>query len=180
MLYARAEKAFDIKRHCAVGSTGGSPGMTFRERRVIMNCITMTNRMGEIERELENWVKGWEFPFADFEFNSRGYAVPIDFSEDEEGYTVRADLPGVAKEDIDISLTDRVLAIKGEKKAEKEEGDKRRYHRRETWAGGFERKLVLPASADAASVKAELKDGVLTLTMRKSEEAKPRSIVVNG
>lgn len=145
-----------------------------------MNCITVRNRMGDIERDLEDWVKAWDFPFGDFGFSTRGFAVPIDFSEDDEGYTVRADLPGVDKADIDVSLKDRVLTIKGEKKKSSEEGDKKRYFRRETWAGSFERSITLPESADASSVKADLKDGVLTLTMRKSEEAKPRQIVING
>jgi HSP20 family protein len=145
-----------------------------------MNCITVRNRMGDFERDIEDWVKAWEFPFAEFDFNSRGFAVPIDFSEDDESFTVRADLPGIDKADIDVSLTDRVLTLKGEKKAEKEEGDKKRYYRRESWAGRFERSVTLPSSADASTVKADLKDGVLTVTMRKSEEAKPRSIVINS
>jgi HSP20 family protein len=145
-----------------------------------MNCMTVRNRMGDIERDLEDWVKGWEFPFADFDFAARGFAVPIDFSEDDDTYTVRADLPGIDKADIEVSLTDRLLTIKGEKKTATEEGDKKRYYRRETWSGRFERSLTLPSTADASSVKADLKDGVLTISMHKSEEAKPRQINING
>lgn len=145
-----------------------------------MNCFTVRNRMGDIERDLEDWVKGWEFPFADFDVANRSGAVPVDFSEDDDTYTVRADLPGIDKADIEVSLTDRLLTIKGEKKTVKDEGDKKRYYRRETWSGRFERSLTLPTSADSASVKADLKDGVLTITLRKSEEAKPRQINING
>jgi len=145
-----------------------------------MNCITVRNRVGDFERDIENWVKTWDFPFADFDLNSRGFAVPVDFSEDDESFTVRADLPGIDKADIEVILTDRVLTLKGEKKAAAEESDKKRYYRRETWAGRFERSVTLPSSADATTVKADLKDGVLTVTMRKSEEAKPRAIVINS
>ncbi len=145
-----------------------------------MNYITVRNPMRVLEKELENWVKDLQSPFDSGVFSSRGLALAIDFSEDADGYTVKADLPGVKKEDVEINLTDRLLSIKGERKTLVEEGKESRYHRRETWAGAFERSLLLPETADPSSVSAEMKDGVLTILLKKREEAKPRQISING
>ena len=92
----------------------------------------------------------------------------LDISEREDAYVVTADLPGVKRDDIDISVADGVVTIKGEKQAEREEkGDTWYFSERQY--GSFSRAFRLPADADEAAVEAELKDGVLTVTVPKSE-----------
>jgi HSP20 family protein len=136
--------------------------------------------MRAFENELATWARIWDDPDLPDFFASRGRAMAVDFSENDSGFTVKADLPGVRKEDVEITLKERVLTIKGSKKSETEEGKGTRYFRRETWAGSFERSVVLPETADDSTVKAEMKDGVLTVSLKKREEAKPRTIDING
>ncbi len=102
----------------------------------------------------------------------------IDVSEDENKYKVKAELPGLDKKDIDISLTDGVLTIKGEKK-EEQYTDKENYHFRETRFGSFTRSLRLPDDVSVDNVDATFANGVLNITVPKSETAKPRKINVS-
>jgi len=107
-----------------------------------------------------------------------GFAPAVDISEDDNNVEVRCDLPGVKKDDIDISVSDNLLTIKGEKRDEKEEKEDS-YYRRESWSGSFQRTVALPDSADPDKAKAEMKDGILTLTMPKREEKKRKQIKVD-
>ena len=102
----------------------------------------------------------------------------IDVSETEKEYLVKAELPGISKKEIDISLTDGVLTIKGEKKQEKKE-EKENYHFIETRYGSFSRSLRLPDDASAEKVDATYTDGVLTVSIPKTESAKPKKIEVH-
>lgn len=108
----------------------------------------------------------------------RTTAPAVDIVETEEEYLVVADLPGVDKRDLEVSVTGSLLAIKGVKKAEGN-SDKRKVFRKETWVGSFSRTIDLPAEIDPGKIKAELKDGVLALRIAKREEAKTRLIAVN-
>lgn len=108
----------------------------------------------------------------------RTTAPAVDIVETEEEYLVVADLPGVDKRDLEVSVTGSLLAIKGVKKAEGNSG-KRKVFRKETWVGSFSRTIDLPAEIDPGKIKAELKDGVLALRIAKREEAKTRLIAVN-
>lgn len=105
-------------------------------------------------------------------------APAVDIVETEEEYLVVADLPGVDKRDLEVSVTGSLLAIKGVKKAEGN-SDKRKVFRKETWVGSFSRTIDLPAEIDPGKIKAELKDGVLALRIAKREEAKTKLIAVN-
>jgi HSP20 family protein len=107
----------------------------------------------------------------------RRTAPAIDVIETEEEYLVIADLPGVDRKDLEVSVTGSLLSIKGDKKAEKE-SDKKRIFRKETWVGSFSRTIDLPAQIDAGKIGAELRDGVLTVRIAKREEAKTRLITV--
>jgi len=108
----------------------------------------------------------------------RSAAPAVDVAENDEGFIVMADLPGVSKEDLELSVTGSLLTIKGEKKTES--GDsKNKSFRRETWVGSFSRTIDLPSLVDPDKVSAELKDGVLTLSLSKREEAKTRQIAVS-
>lgn len=101
----------------------------------------------------------------------------VDISESESEYLIKAELPGVKKEDIKVTLQEGVLTIQGERKQEKEEKG-RKYHRIERSYGTFMRSFTLPDSADDSKVSAEFKDGLLSLHVPKSEKAKPKAIEV--
>jgi len=104
-------------------------------------------------------------------------APALDVIEGKDEYLVLADLPGLRKEDLDLSVTGTLLCIKGEVKPEKET-EKRKVFRKESWAGSFKRTIDLPAMADTGKIGAELKDGVLSVRIPKREEAKPKLIDV--
>lgn len=108
-----------------------------------------------------------------------GFGVfPLDLRETNEAYLVRAELPGVAKEDIEIGLEDNVLTIGAHKKAEeKTEGEE--WLVNERVAGEFRRSLRLPGRL-SGEANAALEGGVLTVTVLKAEDAKPRKIAINA
>lgn len=108
----------------------------------------------------------------------RGTWIPaVDIHETEDGYIVKADLPGLKKEDIQIDLKNSTLTLKGEKKFE-EKVSKDNYVRTERAYGTFVRSFTLPHNVDAEKIRASYKDGVLELTLPKKEEAKPKQIKV--
>jgi HSP20 family protein len=99
----------------------------------------------------------------------------VDVEESEDAYILKAEMPGLRKEDVKISLSDNVLTLTGEKKSEERSKDKR-YHRVERSYGAFQRSFALSAPIQADKVSASFKEGILTVTVPKSEEAKPREI----
>ena len=100
-----------------------------------------------------------------------------DITETDESFEVRAELPGVTKDDVHISVKDDLLTIKGEKRQE-ETDDSKDYRQVERRYGSFERQFTLPPKVEANSIKAEFKDGLLTLSISKPEEAKPKEIPI--
>jgi HSP20 family protein len=103
---------------------------------------------------------------------------PVDIRVAEDEYLVEAFLPGVSTEDLDIQIESNIVTIKGELKIERKEDD--RYLLRERPSGMFQRAIELPDDVDADKVEAELKNGVLTLRLPKSELAKPRKIKISN
>jgi HSP20 family protein len=103
--------------------------------------------------------------------------LPLDVYESDDEVTVRASIPGVNPDDIDISVLGATLTIKGEKSEDREE-KKGNYHLRERHYGAFQRSVNLPSQVNVDKAKAEFKDGVLILTLPKIEAAKPKSIKV--
>jgi HSP20 family protein len=101
-----------------------------------------------------------------------------DISETDTAYLIKAEIPGVNKEDVKVSIENGMLTIQGERKMEKEEKGKR-YHRIERSYGSFIRSFRVPDDADESAVKAEFKDGVLNVTLNKSARAKPKAINVS-
>lgn len=108
---------------------------------------------------------------------SAGVFPAVNLSEDTENYYVRAELPGVMAEDLDIQVTANKLSISGERRIEPET-DGVRYHRREREAGNFSRMIGLPAEINTEKVDAALNDGILTVTVPKAEAAKSRQITI--
>lgn len=97
----------------------------------------------------------------------------LDIKETDEDYVVSVEIPGVAKEDVDIRLEGNTLVVHGEKKQEKKE-DKENYHCVERHYGSFERRLTLPQDANAENVEAKFKDGVLTIDIKRQAKSVPK------
>lgn len=106
------------------------------------------------------------------------FAPPLDIAETENEILVKIEVPGVPQGDIDITVHDGVLTVKGEKKVAKEDKNLQ-WHRIERAYGSFARSLTLPNTVSHDSIKAAYKDGVLTLSMAKREETKPRQIKIS-
>lgn len=102
----------------------------------------------------------------------------VDITESETGYAIKADLPGLAKEDIKVSVEDGVLSIIGEKKREVEKKEKNRYYHFERSYGKFCRSFTLPAHVDGKNIEARYANGVLEVHLKKTGEAKPKEIEV--
>jgi len=100
-----------------------------------------------------------------------------DICETENGFEIRAELPGVSEDDINISVTDNLLTIKGEKRQE-ENSEGKNYHRVERRYGSFQRSFTLPRHVETDGIKAGFTDGVLTLEIPKAEVTKPTEIPI--
>jgi len=103
---------------------------------------------------------------------------PVDIFENEKHeLVIRAEMPGLKRDDIELRVENNTLTLRGERKRENEVKDEQ-YHRVERAYGAFSRSFSLPSTVDAGNVSAEYKDGVLTVTLPTREEAKPRQIPV--
>lgn len=141
---------------------------------------------------------GWRNPFAEMDrlsrqvdwlagsmlgkrglqwFPSRVFPA-VNLTEDRENYYVRAELPGMKAEEVDLQVTGRSLSISGERKIQPED-ESARYHRRERESGRFSRMIGLPGEIDPDSVKARMTNGVLTVTVGKSAASKPKQITIH-
>lgn len=110
--------------------------------------------------------------------NGGAFAPALDVTETDNEYRVRADLPGVKQDDLDISIQDGVLTINAETRYEDEKKENDRIIRQERRYGKFVRSMRLGDAVDVDSVKADYKDGVLDLVLPKAEQARPRRIDV--
>jgi HSP20 family protein len=128
----------------------------------------------EIDRVFDEFTNGEHWPFRALAKDNGRMSLRLDISETETDIEVTADLPGVDEKDVEISLADDRLTIKGEKKAETETKEKD-HHLLERSYGSFERMTTLPCDVDAEKVKAEFKDGVLKITLPKAPEAKAKT-----
>lgn len=107
------------------------------------------------------------------------WAPAVDIKEETDRFLVKADLPGVASKDIDVSMENGMLAIKGERKTETKD-EREGYKRVECSYGSFYRRLSLPNTANAEKITAKLRDGVLEVVIPKKEGVQPRKISVEG
>jgi HSP20 family protein len=112
-----------------------------------------------------------------FEPATRDWAMPLDVVEGEEGFTIKASLPGVNSDDIDITFEDKVLTIKAEVKNE-DEREENNYHIRERQFGSFGRSVRLGVDINVDNIDANYENGILTLTLPKAEAVKPKRIAI--
>jgi HSP20 family protein len=120
-----------------------------------------------------------DLALPDFWTAEKGWRPAFDVSEAESEIVVKAELPGMDVKDIDIALTDGLLTIKGERKMEKEDKEEN-YHRIERQFGSFSRSLNLGTKVRTDGIEASYKDGILTVTLPKVEESKPKKIEVQS
>ncbi|CUQ65903.1 Hsp20/alpha crystallin family protein [Candidatus Nitrospira inopinata] len=146
----------------------------------------LTSRVEDLEQWMDRFMDDlWRRPLPslfgwDRWLSHRPFAwrMPaIDVYEEKDTVVVKAELPGMSKDDIEVTLTGDTLTLKGEKKEEHEtrEGD---YYRRERSYGSFARTVELPCEVKQDEIKASFKDGVLDIRLPKTEEAKKKSIAV--
>lgn len=108
-----------------------------------------------------------------------GWSLPLDVVENEDEFVVKASIPGIQPDELDITFTNHTLTIKGEVKRE-EDIEESRYHLRERRYGRFERSIYLPTDVEADKIEASYNAGVLSLRLPKSEEVKPKRIAIKS
>jgi len=136
------------------------------------------DRFANLRDEINTFFDGPSWPAATQQaqlFN--GWTPALDLYQTTDDIVALVELPGMRKEDIELSLHDGMLTISGERKSDVSENDKAA--RSERFVGKFRRSISLPTRVDANKVNATYKDGVLTVTLPKAEEVKPKQIQVN-
>ncbi len=136
---------------------------------------SILNMQQEINRMFDRFFRGGVLD--DRDLFPATWMPAVDLVEKEDEFVAKVELPGVHKDDVKITLQDNILTIRGEKKEEKESKDSN-YHRLERSYGSFQRSFTLPTSVRQDKVEAEYRDGVLTITLPKAEEAKRKQIEV--
>jgi HSP20 family protein len=117
-------------------------------------------------------------PLMRTEWSEGVWNPSVDVSETKDNVLIKAEMPGLIKDDVKISVQDNMLTLSGEKKQEKEEKETN-YHRIESSYGAFSRSFTLPTSVKSDKIKATYKDGVLSITLPKIEEVKAKEIPIN-
>jgi len=131
--------------------------------------------MHRLRREMDNLLGTGRRGLAP----TAGVFPALNVSEDEDNLYVRAELPGVVPEEIEITTKENNLIIKGQRQIAAE-GEQVSYHRREREAGSFRRIIALPTRVDSSKVTAACKNGVLTVTLPRAAEVKPRQVEVKS
>jgi HSP20 family protein len=134
------------------------------------------DRLATLREEMDGLFETSFRPFFGAPGSFSTWSPAIDVYQDKDHFTVVAEVPGMKREELDLSLHNGVLTISGERKRE-EKSDQG--FRSERFVGRFQRSVTLPASVDANKVKASYQDGLLKVVLPKSEEAKPKQIEVS-
>lgn len=135
--------------------------------------------MERLHREIDRLFDGGrQTPFPSEEtLTTSAWLPPVDITEDEKEYLLKAELPEVKKDDVKVTIEHGALTIRGERKAEKEEKG-RKFHRIERSYGSFERSFTLPEGTESGKIRSEFKDGVLTVHLPKNPTATPKPIEI--
>jgi len=128
-----------------------------------------------LPNEIDRFFNDWGLGFENFD---KVWSPNVDISENEDAFEVIAEIPGMGKEDIKISIKDNVLTLTGEKKQE-EKIEKKNFHRIERMYGQFQRSFQLPNTVKSDDIKAQYKDGVLSITIPKTEDVKQKEITIS-
>ena len=139
----------------------------------VRDMFSFRNRINHIFDDVFSPINRDEVEFAMESWNP-----VVDVYDNDDSIVIKAELPGIDKEGIEIDVKDRVLTLKGERSSESEVKDDN-YYRRERSFGKFERAFTLPADVDPDKIKADYKDGVLKIDIPKPEEKKPRQITIH-
>ncbi len=144
-----------------------------------MSILTTTYNPIATFNTLHEWFNGelQDFPEAPFIKEDRKWYPAVDILEDEDAFSIKVELPEVEEKAIDMQIDHQVLSLRGERTLEKGE-ENLQIRRREGHYGTFERTFRLPDSVDCEKVHAAMKQGVLTITLPKKEETKPRTVKV--
>ena len=135
--------------------------------------------MEEAERRFDEMFGRWPSVWRRLPLEERGWAPALDVFEKEDKFVVKAEIPGMKMEDIDVSVVGDTLTIKGEKTSESEvkEDD---YYCCERSYGKFHRSIALPSSVDATKIDADYEDGILEVSLPKAPEVKPKKITISA
>ena len=131
----------------------------------------------EMERLFEEWPFGRVSPWSRRALAAREWTPRMDMFDREDKVVINAELPGMSKEDVDISVTGNILTIQGERKAEEEVKDED-YYCCEQYRGAFYRAIQLPSGLETDKIDATYDNGILEITLPKSPEVKPKRIEV--
>ena len=151
--------------------------MLTRWQRPELTSWPVFGRLSNLRTEIDRL---FESPFAELARTSSllsGWMPAVDLFEDKDHFTVKAELPGMKKDDIKLTLHEGCLTVSGERRTEQKHEDAE-VHRSERFVGRFQRSLSLHAPVAVDKITAQYKDGVLTVTLPKTEEAKPKQIDV--
>jgi HSP20 family protein len=143
-----------------------------------MNTVALSPlaRLSALSNDMDRF---FDLPFFGGDSQAfAGFSPALDLYQDKDTLTVKAEVPGMKKEDIHLSLHDGTLTISGERRQEKAHDEKGSL-RNERFFGKFERSLTLPLQVDSSRVSASYEDGILKVSLPKAEEAKPRQIEIN-
>jgi len=130
--------------------------------------------LGNFNKKMKKFFEDFDSPFFNDwgkNFNTNVFTPRVDVTEDKENLYVHAEIPGVSKTDVKVNVVGDILTISGEKKTEQKDENKN-YYRIERTQGAFSRSFTLPAEIVVERIAAEFKDGVLNITLPKTEEAK--------
>ena len=131
--------------------------------------VTMQNRLNSLFRDMND---------ADSQLTTAAFVPAVDIYEDEKKVMLKLEVPGIDEKDLDVSVENNTLTVKGERKFEKEEKEEN-FHRIERRYGSFYRAFTLPSTVDTEHVQAKYNAGVLKLELLKKPEAQPKQIKIN-
>ena len=143
-------------------------------RRPFGEVTFLQNRLNSIFDEL-----GWQPETTETETTKNSFVPAVDVYEDAQKVVVKLEVPGIKQENLDVRLENQTLTVKGERKFENEE-KKENYHRIERSYGSFVRTFTVPQRVDTESVKANYDAGVLTISLAKKAEAKPKQVAIEA
>jgi HSP20 family protein len=146
--------------------------MTVTKWKPFGNLFTLHDRINRLFED--EFHKDWSRGTGSVE----SWYPAADIYETDDEFVFRLEVPGLAKEDLNVEFNDNVLSIKGEKKKEKDVKEEN-YHRIESYSGSFSRSFALPRNADPNKINAAMKDGILELRVAKVEEKKPTAVSID-